>query len=282
MISRAGTREGNSMSAYGRHIAVLSPHLDDAALSLGGAIATATTAGAEVTIVTVFANDPDSSGPAGVWDSACGFHSAAAAARVRREEDRRACALLGATPIWLPLNDVEYPQEKNDDEVWDRVADATSGMDVMFIPGFPLVAPDHARLAHLLIDRPIPNCRLALYVEQPYATWRLIGRGGRTGAKGLTPRKGLENAFKILFRSEGGRRLQDPSEVTPGVASFQEKLDWLALPIPMRDWWTKQKAIRAYSSQWRGLGPLLLSRIAVYEAGWGGEGIAWPRSSEAQ
>jgi hypothetical protein len=256
--------------------------LDDAALSLGGAIATATRAGAEVTVVSVFANDPDSPGPAGVWDSACGFHSAGEAARRRREEDRRACTLLGATPLWLPFSDFEYPQEEDDDEVWDAVADATKGADVILIPGFPLVAPDHARLARLLMNRPLPNGRVAVYVEQPYASWGLISRGKRIGAQGLTVRKSLGNVFMILIRSDRGVRLQDPSAAIRGDTPIPGRLEWLALSVPRRNWWVKQRAIRAYSSQWRGLGPLLLFRIALYEAGWGGEGIAWLPSREAE
>lgn len=47
--------------AFGRNdtILVLSPHLDDAILSLGGSIAAWTHAGASVTILTVFTADAD-------------------------------------------------------------------------------------------------------------------------------------------------------------------------------------------------------------------------------
>ena len=142
------------------------------------------------------------------------------------------------------------------------------------MPGFPLAAPDHLRLTRLLLARPLPGVRAGLYVEQPYATWRLIGRGRRTGAQGLTPSQGLRNLFAIAFRTRTGRRLQTPSDPT-GALERVDALAWLSLPMSPRDWWIKQRAIRAYKSQVDGFGPLVISRMVAYEVGWGGEAIAW-------
>src|SRR5215208_5087706 len=89
-------------------VTVISPHLDDGVLSLGAAIADASSRGAKVRIVTVFAYDPQASGPPGAWDAACGFHSAEDAARARRAEDAESCARVGAEPVWLPFADEEY------------------------------------------------------------------------------------------------------------------------------------------------------------------------------
>jgi LmbE family N-acetylglucosaminyl deacetylase len=264
----------NKAADLGRHIVVLSPHLDDAALSLGGTIARATRSGARVDVVTVFANDPDSTASPGQWDGVCGFGTAGEAARLRREEDRRACELLSAEAVWLPFADYEYEQDVDDRGLWDAVANVVHRADTVLTPGFPLAAPDHARLTNLLLARPLPGVRLALYVEQPYATWRLIGRGRRTGARGLTPGKGIQNLFAIALRTPAGRRLQTPSlseDRTTSVVS----LDWLVMPTGPREWWVKQRAIRAYRSQVKGFGPLVIPRINVYEFGWGGEAIAW-------
>jgi hypothetical protein len=150
--------------------------------------------------------------------------------------------------------------------------------DTVLMPGFPLAAPDHLRLTRLLLDRPLPAARAGLYVEQPYATWRLIGRGRRTGAQGLTPAQGLRNLFAITFRTRTGRRLQAPTDPT-GALERVGALDWLSLPMSPRDWWLKQRAIRAYKSQVDGFGPLVISRVVAYEVGWGGEAVAWLRSS---
>jgi LmbE family N-acetylglucosaminyl deacetylase len=127
-----------------RQVVVLSSHLDDAALSLGGFIARSAREGSAVTVVTVFAGDPGSTLPASAWDRRCGFQTAADAARGRRLEDRRACALLGSAAVWLPLHDHEYGAERDPDGVWRLLAPHLEGPDLVLVPGAPLVHPDHA------------------------------------------------------------------------------------------------------------------------------------------
>jgi LmbE family N-acetylglucosaminyl deacetylase len=151
-------------------VVVVSPHLDDAAFSLGASIAAAARGGNEVTVLTVFAGDPASRVPAGDWDSRTGFATAGDAARVRRAEDAAACAALGARPVWLPFFDAQYPVRVSDDEVWESVAAASRGVDLVLVPGFPLRHPDHLRLLQLASSWGLP-ATVALYVEQPYA-WR--------------------------------------------------------------------------------------------------------------
>jgi LmbE family N-acetylglucosaminyl deacetylase len=258
-------------SRFGQRIVVLSPHLDDAALSLGATIAAAARASRQVTVVTVFANDPESTAPPGEWDAKCGFRTAGEAAARRREEDSRACEILGARASWLPFADVEYEQDFDDDGLWAAVANVTSGADTVLAPGFPLAAPDHARLTALLAKRRLPS-RLALYVEQPYASWRVIGRGQRTGAHGLTPKAGVKNLLSIVSRTDEGRRLQAPS--SPPELSTCRVGDWRRVPTMRRDWLAKYRAVRAYRSQVRAFGPLVLSRVAAYEFGSRGEPIA--------
>ena len=164
----------------GRRIAVLSAHLDDAVFSLGATIARAVRSGAEVRIVTVFANNPKSDQPASAWDHACGFGSTSEAARARREEDARACSLVGATPVWFPFRDEDHGRGDEDDEVWAAVAAQAGWADMVLVPGFPLFHPDHVWLTRTVVVRGLGPARLGFYVEQPYASWRLIGRGRRT------------------------------------------------------------------------------------------------------
>lgn len=259
-------------SVLGHRIAVLSPHLDDAAFSLGGLIAGAVRAGADVQAVTVFGNDPDSEAPAGPWDRACGFETVGTAAKARRLEDERACSLLGATPVWLSFADDEYGASRDEDEVWAVLAEVLAWADTILVPGFPLYHPDHVWLTEL-VSRKATAVRVGLYVEQPYAAWRLIGRGHRTWTlPGLTPARGIEHAFLLLFRTPAGRRLQQP--VAPVLGPGRRAEHWLAVRAYPRDWQAKQKAVRAYRSQLRAFGPLVPSRMALYEAAWGGEGVA--------
>jgi LmbE family N-acetylglucosaminyl deacetylase len=162
------------MSALGQRPLVLSPHLDDAVLSLGAAIAASARAGAETTVLTVFGCDPLSDAPAGWWDRRAGFQTEGEAARARRDEDARACARLGATPRWLPFRDATYPPRPAQLAVWTAIVDAAADTraDTVLVPGFPLRHPDHAWLAALVLARSLPDVRVGLYVEQPY-TWRL-------------------------------------------------------------------------------------------------------------
>src|SRR5712692_5355525 len=70
---------------------ILSPHFDDAVLSLGGLIAKAPD---RAVVVTVFAGVPPE-GVAGRWDRLSGFPMAVAAIRARRQENEAALALIG-------------------------------------------------------------------------------------------------------------------------------------------------------------------------------------------
>jgi LmbE family N-acetylglucosaminyl deacetylase len=283
MRRRQGTcrRLKTSLPRHGR-IVVLSPHLDDAALSLGACIATATRAGAEVRVVTVFAYDPSVLGDPAEWDAACGFRSLQEAARARRAEDKRASEILGCTPVWLPYLDAEYGElHPEDGAIESAVADAVDGADCVLLPGYPLVPPDHLRLTRLILERPPSGARIGLYVEQPYATLGLMSRGGRAGAEGLTTGAGLLNSLRIAGRMRGGRRLQEPEFPAALAELVRAPPQWGAAPATRSERHLKQRAIRAYRSQVRGFGPLVLPRIALYESAWGGEGIAYviPRAS---
>ena len=223
-------------------VAVLSPHLDDAVLSLGAAVSAAARAGDAVAIVTVLAGDPSSTAPAGAWDAGCGFVTAADATRARRTEDREACRLLGAEAVWLPFADRQYGRAP-DDEVWSALEAAIAGADTILVPGFPLAQPDHLWVAELVTTRQV-RARVGLYVEQPYA----IGKGAPSVPAPLAERLG------------DGR--------------------WTPLPAGEEDVRRKRLASRAYRSQLRymaGRWPaeVVPWRIATYERRRGGEAVAW-------
>lgn len=148
-------------------IVVVSPHLDDGVLSLGASMASWSRAGTRVELLTVLACDPESTAAAGGWDRRGGFATEGESARARRDEDRRACALLGATPVWLPFGSVDYDRHGDEDGVRRAVAAAAAGASTLLLPGFPLSHPDHDWLVRTLateLDAP----RTALYAEQPY------------------------------------------------------------------------------------------------------------------
>jgi LmbE family N-acetylglucosaminyl deacetylase len=229
-------------------VVVVSPHLDDAVLSLAATIARATRSGAHVDVLTVFAGDPASDTPAGGWDSRGGFATEGEAATARRAEDREACSIIGAEPAWLPFGDGDYAQGRDRGEVSAAVVGIVAGADAVLVPGFPLTNPDHAWLAELLLGQALPCARVGLYAEQPY---RYMVRGER-------------------------RRLDVPGQISlrvpPGV-------EW-TYPARSSDLLLKRRAILAYQSQVALLGfsakrHRKLHRMLLDEALSRGEAIAW-------
>lgn len=130
-------------------------------------------AGAAVELLTVLGCDPGSAAPSGGWDRRGGFATEGEAAQGRRDEDRRACAVVGATPVWLPFGSVDYERHGNEAEVRRAVARAVAGADTVLLPGFPLTHPDHEWLVRTLVPHVEPDTaraahRFGLYAEQPY------------------------------------------------------------------------------------------------------------------
>lgn len=154
----------------GKRIVVLSPHLDDAVLSVGGTIAAHVEAGGTATVLTLFAGDTRSLQNAGAWDVRSEFTTAGAAARHRRQEDKDACDRIGASTIWLPNDDGQYRNRRNMEDLVGQVAAAIAGYDVdaVLAPGWPLSHTDHAWTLFVALQL---NRRLVLYAEEPYKSW---------------------------------------------------------------------------------------------------------------
>ena len=198
----------------GGRTVVLSPHLDDAVFSVGATIARASRSGARVSVLTMFAGDPESSAPAGDWDRLAGFVTAGEAATARRCEDRKACSLLSATPVWQPFLDEQYADDSDDGALAYVLEEALRTADTLLLPGFPLTHPDHIRLVRLVLAAGLFPGRIGLYAEQPYLLWE-----GRVGA------------------------LESLRDLVP------ETVSWRGTRIGYRDLALKVLACRAYSSQ---------------------------------
>jgi LmbE family N-acetylglucosaminyl deacetylase len=198
----------------GRRLIVLSPHLDDAVFSLGATIARAARDGVQVTVLTVFGGDPDSSARAGDWDRQAGFATEGEAAARRRREDGRACSILSATPLWQPFPDEQYEGRPNDAHLADVLERTLRNADTVLVPGSPLKHPDHRCLAELIFEAACFTGRIGLYVEQPYALWE--------------DRVGLPEQLRDL---------------TPGPVK------WRGTRVGYRELVLKMLACRAYTSQ---------------------------------
>jgi LmbE family N-acetylglucosaminyl deacetylase len=228
-------------------LVVVSPHLDDAVLSLGAAIARATGSGRSIRVLTVFAGDPGSTLTAGGWDRRGGFATEGEATRARRTEDLEACNTVGAKLTWLSFSESDYAGPRSEDAVRAGVAEVVADAEATLIPGFPLTNPDHAWLARTLLRTSLPCSRVGLYAEQPY---------------------------RYKARKDA-RRLQAPEFISAGAASR-----WIRPAAGGSARRTKRRAILAYRSQmpllgfarddWRTLDAMLR-----HEALRRGEAVLW-------
>lgn len=119
---------------------VVSPHLDDAMLSMGARIRRG------MTVATVFAEIP----PAWSWpspfDNMCGFGSSVEAVIARRKEDLNATAELGATSVWLPFLDGQYGIDRDLDQMRELLTDLFRQHAHAAVP-LGLAHPDHRLVA---------------------------------------------------------------------------------------------------------------------------------------
>ena len=169
MSSRASDPRNDAVSG---RVVVVSPHLDDAVMSLGATMVQWVQGGARVEVLTVFAYVPGSDARAGPWDTRCGYRTEGQAANARREEDRQACLIIGAEPRWLTYGAEPYERRATPEQIWSAVVAATNGADCVLLPGYPLSQPDHTELSELLLRKGLECPRVGLYAEQPYQFWQ--------------------------------------------------------------------------------------------------------------
>jgi LmbE family N-acetylglucosaminyl deacetylase len=196
---------------------VISPHLDDAVFGCGRLLA----ARPGSIVVTVFAGAPADGDRLTGWDTSCGFASAREAVQARREEDRRALALLGAEPRWLPFADAQYGQTPALHEIAQALHALLRGIDdgeLLYPLG--LFHSDH-RLVH----------------DAARAALQALGRSGLA----------YEDA---LYRGMPGLLQQRLAELAAaGVRATPARFG------PAGDAALKAQAVQAYASQLRAFGP---------------------------
>lgn len=144
-------------------IQVISPHLDDAVLSLGQYLAACD----EARIVTVFAGVPEDEELLTEYDKSCGFVSSVDAMKARRSEDRKACAALGAEAVHLDYLDRQYGH--NDEQELTQGLFSLGGIST-FAP-LGIGHPDHEQVARCCL-KAFPAMELLLYEELPYRVLR--------------------------------------------------------------------------------------------------------------
>ena len=145
---------------------VISPHLDDAVLSFGGAIATEP----GTHVATVFAGFPPEWSWPSPFDNACGFTSSREAVRVRRREDADATTRLAAWPMHLPFHDGQYGLDQKADAIVTVVASLSLQHDPVVFP-LGLAHPDHRLVAKScqMAGAIFPGRTFAVYADLPSA-----------------------------------------------------------------------------------------------------------------
>lgn len=113
----------------------LSPHLDDAVFSAGGWIYEQTWAGNRVEIWTIMCGDPhltEYSPFARELHSKWGFASAEETVQTRREEDRSAAAIVGATIFHFDFLDCIYRRDASGEWLYSAISDPPHEADASF------------------------------------------------------------------------------------------------------------------------------------------------------
>src|SRR5512138_2423520 len=213
----------------------LSPHLDDVVFSAGGLIYEQTQAGLPVEIWTLMCGYPepgvDLSPLAQSVHMQWGFSSAEEAVRRRRDEDRRAAALLGATPLHFDFLDCIYRRGGNGRAAW-LYSD-------IFVPPHPEDAGIPAQIAETISRRLEPDDRLVC----PLA----VG----SHPDHVLVRQGAERVGQpLLYDIDVPYTLTHPEEWQAKAAGMQESVH-LITETGLGRW---QEASSAYTSQLAALG----------------------------
>ena len=225
---------------------VVSPHLDDAALSCGGGITRLTRAGASVAVVTIFTADQ----PLGEPLSPLARRSHASWGvgdqpfAIRRAEDRSAIQLLGAEAAHLGLLDAIYRRSRSGEALYT---------DPLAVPAPDDVEGFLPRLAASLRDRGVGASPDAV-VFCP------AGTGGHVDH--VLTRRAVEqitDAEKIVYYDEYPYSSRTGAQRTaadnPGTWPLCE------LPLSAEELQVRIGAIGSYTSQLRGLFPSTSERL---------------------
>ncbi|MFI1865259.1 PIG-L deacetylase family protein [Streptomyces jumonjinensis] len=205
---------------------ILSPHFDDAVLSLAGLLPGLP---APVAIVTVHGGAPPAGTPISWWDSVCGFSSAAEAQQSRRAEDAEACARLGVEQVVLDHPDNPYAEDG-----------ALTGLDAFLrtlAPGTRVLAPLGSNQSdHLTVRRHAMRLLAELgeplpwvYADLPY-TGHLPEWHTDTACAALAENPVVGPAYQGLLRDYR--------------AGIQQRLT-----LTDEQWTAKRMAVQCYGSQ---------------------------------
>jgi LmbE family N-acetylglucosaminyl deacetylase len=220
-------------------VVAVSPHLDDAAFSVGGTLAALADAGYEVTVVTCFTRSvPDPAGFALACQLDKGLPADVDYMALRRDEDAAAMAVLGATPLHLDLPEAPhrgytsapdlFAGVHDGDDVWRSVCAALAD-----VPGDLWLAPqalgghvDHLQVLRAVaaLGRPVLWWR-----DSPYVLREPDAVPGPDLPGGLTPLELPQDLARradacACYASQLGFQFGGPEQMRAALAGLPEVL----------------------------------------------------------
>ena len=193
-------------------IAIVSPHLDDAALS-----ASAEIGGGSATVLTVFTAAPPSDWPLSNWDLLTGASNSRERQLERYDEDAAAMRLLGAESIYLDQMEQQYRSVEPDlEEAVEQMARTFAAAEEVWAPSAIGGHVDHvlARDAALRAAALAGRDEVVLYADFPY----VIGFGWPPGVVGREVDPYLNADGWMLYELAASGL--DPAALTPVVTKL--------------------------------------------------------------
>jgi LmbE family N-acetylglucosaminyl deacetylase len=250
---------------------VLSPHFDDAVLSLGGLLAREAS---DTLVATFFAGTPPAPLAHRWWDTACGFTDSTEAIRERTAENVRSLRSFGLSDSRIrnyPHLDAQYrfadgkgaaeaPEPELEasikEEIGSLIREHADGPIKVLAPGFE-GHTDHAvmKRAALSAARAVTRghaVEFFFYQDLPYALSTLRKRTRRTIRE---------------FLARGSTREPDYSALEQAITGGAFSVEPHIIPLAAADMEKKLAGIRIYASQVDQLHKQLLESIAAFAAG---------------
>lgn len=220
------------------HVVAISPHLDDAAFSVGGLLAARARAGDRVTIVTCFTGNvarPQGFALACQLDKGLGEEVDYMA--LRRDEDLAACAVIGAEAIHLPFLEAPhrgyasaaelFAERRMDDGVLLPLAYALGDVVADLAPDLllgPLAIGDH--VDHWIVrDALAASGQTAmLWEDWPYLR-RAVPTTGTPAARHLlcVEDRGARLAMCAAYESQLGFQFGGVAALEDQIAGIEEE-----------------------------------------------------------
>jgi GlcNAc-PI de-N-acetylase len=236
---------------------VVSPHLDDAALSCAALL----DRGEPVDVLTIFAGSPEPPRQ-GWWDEVCGFASSAESMPARRREEEEALAHGGHRSRLLDLLELQHVDGQRPagdaDHIVRAVRDWLAEVDggTVAVPAGAGWAPrllpprvsqklrkprgpephgDHVFTRDALLRTELEGAALVLYEEVPYLWGGGADRAARRAAAERTSRVELE--VVSVDREGKARRLAAYTTQIPHLSPPEGRLDSPAVLPPVERYW---------------------------------------------